>query len=58
MEQYDHEKVVIIGGATHGMSSQLGQNANMAFINSYFLDTVLTNHSDNLELTLKYCTPQ
>ena len=56
MEQYHHEKVVIIGDTTHGMSSQLGQNANMALINSYFVDKVLTNHSDNLELTLKYCT--
>ena len=56
MEQYDQEKVVIIGDTTHGMSSQLGQNVNMAFINSYFLDKVLTNHNDNLKLTLKYCT--
>ena len=47
---------MFIDDAAHGMSPQLGQGANMAFIDSYFLDKVLTNHNYNIELTLKTYT--
>jgi 2-polyprenyl-6-methoxyphenol hydroxylase-like FAD-dependent oxidoreductase len=57
MKKYHHENIVFIGDAAHGMSPQLGQGANMAFIDSYFLDKVLINNNNsNIELALKNYT--
>jgi 2-polyprenyl-6-methoxyphenol hydroxylase-like FAD-dependent oxidoreductase len=56
MQRYHHENVVFIGDAAHGMSPQLGQGANMAFIDSYFLDKVLINSNNNIEVALKIYT--
>ncbi len=41
MKKFNHENVVVIGDAAHGMSPQLGQGANMAFLDAHFLDQVL-----------------
>jgi 2-polyprenyl-6-methoxyphenol hydroxylase-like FAD-dependent oxidoreductase len=56
MQQYHHENIIFLGDAAHGMSPQLGQGANMAFIDSYFLDKVLTDNNYNIELALKNYT--
>jgi 2-polyprenyl-6-methoxyphenol hydroxylase-like FAD-dependent oxidoreductase len=42
MKKFNHENVVVIGDAAHGMSPQLGQGANMAFLDAHFLDQVLS----------------
>ena len=52
MQRYHHENILFIGDAAHGMSPQLGQGANMAFIDSYFLDKVLTNSKHGIDLAL------
>jgi 2-polyprenyl-6-methoxyphenol hydroxylase-like FAD-dependent oxidoreductase len=41
LEEYHHDNIIFIGDAAHGMSPQLGQGANMTFIDSYFLDKIL-----------------
>lgn len=51
MKQYNYKNIVVIGDAAHGMSPQLGQGANMAFIDAYFLNQVLANY-DSLEESL------
>ncbi|CAF1153116.1 unnamed protein product [Adineta steineri] len=56
MQQYHHENIVFIGDAAHGMSPQLGQGVNMAFIDSYFLDKALINNNDNIKLALNNYT--
>lgn len=56
MQRYDHENIVFIGDAAHGMSPQLGQGANMAFIDSYFLDKILIENNFNIQLALKIYT--
>jgi 2-polyprenyl-6-methoxyphenol hydroxylase-like FAD-dependent oxidoreductase len=56
MQRYSDENIVFIGDAAHGMSPQLGQGANMAFIDSYFLDKTLADSNYNVELTLKNYT--
>jgi 2-polyprenyl-6-methoxyphenol hydroxylase-like FAD-dependent oxidoreductase len=53
MQRYSHENIVFTGDAAHGMSPQLGQGANMACIDSYFLDKSLTDSNYNVELALK-----
>jgi 2-polyprenyl-6-methoxyphenol hydroxylase-like FAD-dependent oxidoreductase len=52
MKQYNHENIVFIGDAVHGMSPQLDQGANMALLDSYFLDKVLNQSDNNVELAL------
>jgi len=52
MEKYSHNNIVVIGDAAHAMSPQLGQGANMALIDSYFLAKCLKQNNrleDNLE---------
>ncbi|CAM4825784.1 unnamed protein product [Rotaria magnacalcarata] len=52
MKKYDHRNIVFIGDAAHGMSPQLGQGANMALLDSYFLSKVLAESDNNVELAL------
>ena len=52
MKNYHYDNIVFIGDAAHGMSPQLGQGANMAFIDSYFLDKFLTENNNSIELAL------
>lgn len=54
MKTYNYENIVVIGDAAHGMSPQLGQGANMAFLDSYYLSKVLDE--TNLEKSLSYYT--
>lgn len=56
MQRYHHDNILFIGDAAHGMSPQLGQGANMAFIDSYFLDKVLLDNNFNIDLALKNYT--
>ncbi|CAF3927617.1 unnamed protein product [Adineta steineri] len=56
MQRYHHENIVFIGDAAHGMSPQLGQGVNMAFIDSYFLDKALINNNNNIKLALNNYT--
>ncbi|CAF3549126.1 unnamed protein product [Rotaria sp. Silwood1] len=56
MKQYDYENIIFIGDAAHGMSPQLGQGANMAFLDSYYLNKVLIENSNNITLALKNYT--
>jgi 2-polyprenyl-6-methoxyphenol hydroxylase-like FAD-dependent oxidoreductase len=54
MEKYNHENVVVLGDAAHGMSPQLGQGANMALIDSYYLFSALDK--SNINKSLEYYT--
>lgn len=56
MKKYDHKNIVFIGDAAHGMSPQLGQGANMALLDSYFLNKVLIENNNNLEVALPQYT--
>ncbi|CAF2625302.1 unnamed protein product [Rotaria sp. Silwood2] len=56
MKQYNYKNIIFIGDAAHGMSPQLGQGANMAFLDSYFLNKVLIENGNNIELALKNYT--
>ncbi|CAF0936018.1 unnamed protein product [Rotaria sordida] len=56
MKQYNYENIIFIGDAAHGMSPQLGQGANMAFLDSYFLNKVLTENGNNIASALKNYT--
>ncbi|CAF0792256.1 unnamed protein product [Adineta ricciae] len=56
MQRYDHENLVFIGDAAHAMSPQLGQGANMALIDSYFLDKSLREHNDDVRIALQMYT--
>lgn len=51
MKKYHYKNIVVIGDAAHGMSPQLGQGANMAFIDAYFLNEVLQK-TNNLNESL------
>lgn len=55
MEKYSHQNIVVIGDAAHAMSPQLGQGANMALIDSYFLQKCLdeNNLTQSLEVYSK-----
>jgi 2-polyprenyl-6-methoxyphenol hydroxylase-like FAD-dependent oxidoreductase len=55
MQKYHHENIVFIGDAAHAMSPQLGQGANMALIDSYYLDKLLANNN-NIQLALQNYT--
>ena len=52
MERYHHENVVFIGDAAHGMSPQLGQGANMAFVDSHFLSRALSECPGDVKTAL------
>jgi 2-polyprenyl-6-methoxyphenol hydroxylase-like FAD-dependent oxidoreductase len=54
MEEYHHENVVVLGDAAHGMSPQLGQGANMALIDAYYLFSSLDKN--NIKKSLEYYT--
>lgn len=63
MKQYHHKNVVVIGDAAHGMSPQLGQGANMAILDAYFLSECLKdiktkdlNSQNNIEKALENYT--
>ncbi len=45
MKQFNHGQVVFIGDAAHGMSPQLGQGANMALIDAYYLSQLVRERS-------------
>ncbi len=52
MRQFNHKQVVYIGDAAHGMSPQLGQGANMALIDAYFLSKIICKKA-SIENSLK-----
>lgn len=51
MKKYNYKNFVVIGDAAHAMSPQLGQGANMALLDSYFLSSLL--NENNLEYSLE-----
>lgn len=54
MEKYNHDNCVVIGDAAHAMSPQLGQGANMAFLDAYELSQSLKNEKSLEECLLNY----
>lgn len=46
LEKFHHKNIVVIGDAAHGMSPQLGQGANMAILDSYFLAQSIEKNKD------------
>lgn len=45
MEKFNYKNIVVIGDAAHGMSPQLGQGANMAFIDAYVLYKTINKYN-------------